>query len=138
MTGESESDFRQRHKFLSCPRSPDRLWGPPTSLSVGTEGSFPGSKAAMCEADHSLPSAAEAKMLGAMSPPPCASKAWCLIKYEDNVTVTSSNVTCRTNNGGSVHFPGHRGTFLLHSSDIRRLISVDVYNRDCDSKSPCN
>jgi hypothetical protein len=45
-------------RIFSSPRRPDRLWGPPTSYPVGTEGSFPGG-----EADHSPPASAEAKKM---------------------------------------------------------------------------
>jgi hypothetical protein len=32
-------------RFLSAPQCPDQFWGPPSLLSMGTEGSFPGCKA---------------------------------------------------------------------------------------------
>jgi hypothetical protein len=42
-------------RIFSSPCRPDRLWGPSNLLSTGYRGSFPGSKAAGCEADHSPP-----------------------------------------------------------------------------------
>jgi hypothetical protein len=47
--------FRAEAEFLSSPRRPDRLWGPPSLLSNG----YQGVKRQGREADHSLPSSAE-------------------------------------------------------------------------------
>jgi hypothetical protein len=43
-------------RIFSSPCPPDRFWGPPSLLSNGYLGSFPGGKA-----DHSLPTSAEVK-----------------------------------------------------------------------------
>jgi hypothetical protein len=52
---------KNMHKFFSSPPRPERLWGPPSRLSNGYQGSFPGHKAAGREADLSPPSSAEVK-----------------------------------------------------------------------------
>jgi hypothetical protein len=48
-------------EFFSSPLRPERLWGPASLLSNVYQGSFPGVKRSVREADHSLPSSAEVK-----------------------------------------------------------------------------
>jgi hypothetical protein len=52
-----------RSRIFSSPRRPDQLWSPPSLLSNGTGGYFPGGKAAGREADHSPPNSAEVKKM---------------------------------------------------------------------------
>jgi hypothetical protein len=60
-TGRSMFDPQQRQEdFSSNLLCPDRLWGPPSLLSSGYRGSFPGGKGwPGRDADHSPPSSAE-------------------------------------------------------------------------------
>jgi hypothetical protein len=58
-------------RFFYSPQRPDRLWGPTTLLSNGYREIFPrGVKRQERETDHSLPSCAEVKNGGAVSPLP--------------------------------------------------------------------
>jgi hypothetical protein len=50
-------------RFFSPRERPDRLWGPPSLPSDGYQGLSPQG----CEADHSPPSSAEVKKVGAIS-----------------------------------------------------------------------
>jgi hypothetical protein len=75
-------------RFFSSPQRPDRLWGPPSLLSNGYRGSFPGVKRQRREADQSPPSSAEVKKGGAIHPLPHMS-SWhstYLIKHRDSFT----------------------------------------------------
>jgi hypothetical protein len=49
--------------IFSSPSRPYRLWGPPSLLSNGYRGFFPGGKDTGREADHSLPTTAEVKTM---------------------------------------------------------------------------
>jgi hypothetical protein len=51
----------KRKIFFSSPRRPDRLWGPPSLLSNGYQGSITGVKWPGREADHSPASSVEVK-----------------------------------------------------------------------------
>jgi hypothetical protein len=58
-------------KILSNPQRPDRLWGPPNLLASGYRRLIPWVvKRPRREADHSPPSTAEVKNVGAMPPLP--------------------------------------------------------------------
>jgi len=62
---------------------------------MGTRGSFPGFKAAVREADHSLTSSGEVRMHGAIPPlPQYVFVAWCLVKHSDNFTFTFFTFIC--------------------------------------------
>jgi hypothetical protein len=50
-------------RIFSSLRRPHRLWGPPTSYPMSTEGSSPGVKRPGREADHSPPTNAEIKKM---------------------------------------------------------------------------
>jgi len=62
----------------------------PTSYKAGTGGSFSGGlKRPEREADHSSPSSAEVKVLGAIPTlPPYVFMPWCLLKHRGNFTFT--------------------------------------------------
>jgi hypothetical protein len=51
------------HEGWEFPYRPDRLWGPPNLLDMGTGGSFPGVKRQGREADQSPPTSAEVKKM---------------------------------------------------------------------------
>jgi hypothetical protein len=55
-------------KFVSAPQYPDGIWGPPSLLSMGTGSFSPELKRPGREADHSPPSGAEIKNVGAIHP----------------------------------------------------------------------
>jgi hypothetical protein len=66
-------------RFFPSPERPDRLWGLPSLLSNGYRGLFPPEvKRQGREADHSLPSSAEVKKVGAIPPLPHVLMAYCL------------------------------------------------------------
>jgi hypothetical protein len=47
--------------FLSSPKRTDRLWGPPSDVFNGYQGSFPDVKRPECDVDHSPPSSVDVK-----------------------------------------------------------------------------
>ena len=47
--------------FFSSPKRTDRLWGPPTVVFNGYQGSFPDVKRPECDVDHSPPSSVDVK-----------------------------------------------------------------------------
>jgi hypothetical protein len=87
---ESELIPDSDKRFFSSPRRPDRHCGPPSLLSDGYWGAFPGVKCPEPEADHSPPSGANA--MNAWS---CTSSflyafiAWCLLEHRKNFIIRS-------------------------------------------------
>jgi hypothetical protein len=66
--------------IFTSPCRPDRLWGPPTSCTKGTGGSFPTLKRPRREPDHSAPRSAEVKKMWIYtSTPRCVFKSLYLI-----------------------------------------------------------
>jgi hypothetical protein len=51
------------YRILTSPPRPERLWDPPSRLSHGIGGSFPGTKRPGSEADHSPPTVANVKKI---------------------------------------------------------------------------
>jgi hypothetical protein len=74
-------------EFFSSPPRPDRLWAPPSLLSNGYEGLFSrGIKRQGREANHSHPSSAESRMLGAILPfPQYAFMVWCSDEIQEQL-----------------------------------------------------
>jgi hypothetical protein len=63
-------------RFMSSPKRPDRLWGPPSVLHNGTRALFLGVKRQGHEAElHLMPMSRRMEILYFLS----VSKAWCLI-----------------------------------------------------------
>jgi hypothetical protein len=82
--------------FIS-PSPPDRLWGHPTSYTMGTWSSFPGVKRPGREADHSPPTSAEVKKMWTLQPlthKPSWASAY-LVKHRDNFTFTLRSILVR-------------------------------------------
>jgi hypothetical protein len=69
----------------SSPLRADRLWSPPSLLTIGHGGVSPGVKWLWREAGHSTPYSVEVKNAWSYtSTPPHIFMAWCLVKHREN------------------------------------------------------
>jgi hypothetical protein len=91
-----------RERFLSSPRRPNRLWGPPSLLSNGYRWRFPpGVKRPGREADHLPPSSAEVKNGGAIPPLPNKHYLYLFFTQRKSVFCNMVVVYCMTPTGAT-------------------------------------